>query len=332
MAAASLVGLLAVGCSLVVGMQPTQTGPVSGGPATGVFQSECLARTGPRLDVTGPQVGEYHESPAANTVIDASTATWNGIATNGGYEDWPITVGGPGPVCWYGGNYKGAWDDTDPTITWENPYHHSGGFSVNAPNTLVEGLRIDNQGDGVDINTTGTNFVLRGIHLSNIHDDCIQDDGLNSGMVEDSYLESCYVGFSAAYYNLPPGTGTNNTLEIDNTLEHSSCSVPYYPKADSCYGLWFKGWYETTIGPKLILNNDIFRLDQLSGDLAFSGGSTYTVPPNADLVSCSNNIIVWTGPGAFPYPLPGCFRVTTDLSVWNNAVAKWKADHPANAN
>ena len=325
-----MVGTLAVGCSWVTSMQPTLTGPVSGGPApSGPFQSACLKRTGPRLTVSGPQSSEYHVYPAANTVIDAHTATWSG---GSGTEPWPITIGGPGPVCLYGGTFKGAWDDSDPAVTWEDPYHHSGGITIRAPHLLVEGLRIDNQGDGVNVDVTGTDFDLRAIHLSNIHDDCIQDDFLNSGIIEDSFLESCYVGFSAAWYTAPSGTGAGNTLEIDNTLEHSSCSVPYYPRASSCYGLWFKGWYDTGTGPNLVLKNDIFRFDQVSGQLAFAGDASYTLPANSKTLGCSNNIIVWTGPGNFPFPLPSCFKVTKDLSVWNNAVATWKANHPANAN
>jgi hypothetical protein len=329
-ASVALTGVLVAGCALVSSMQPTEKGVVSGGPApSGVFQSACLKRAGTRVALTGPQSREYHVIEPANTVIDASTAKWSGAS--GGLRTWPITIDGPGPVCWYGGTFDGDWDDSDPAITWENPYHHSGGITIRAPGMLVEGLRIDNQGDGVNVDKGGTNFDLRGIHLSNIHDDCIQDDYLYSGKIEDSFLESCYVGFSAAWTNLPAGTGIGNVLQIDNTLEHSSCSVPYYTRADSCYGLWFKGWYETDIGPNLILRNDIFRFDQISGQMSFSEAQ-YTVPNNAKFLACSNNIIVWTGPGNFPYPLPSCFKVTKDVSVWNDAVATWKANHPANAN
>jgi hypothetical protein len=39
-------------------------------------------------------------------------------------------------------------------------------------------------------------------------------------------------------------------------------------------------------------------------------------------------VVVWLGEGPFPDPLPDCFTVTTDKSVWDNAVAEWKANHP----
>jgi hypothetical protein len=50
--------------------------------------------------------------------------------------------------------------------------------------------------------------------------------------------------------------------------------------------------------------------------------------PSSFLSSCSNNVMVWLGPGNYPVPLPSCFTVTRDRSVWDRAVARWKADHP----
>ena len=35
------------------------------------------------------------------------------------------------------------------------------------------------------------------------------------------------------------------------------------------------------------------------------------------------------GPGNYPAPLPTCFTVTKDRSVWDAAVADWKRRHPA---
>jgi hypothetical protein len=52
------------------------------------------------------------------------------------------------------------------------------------------------------------------------------------------------------------------------------------------------------------------------------------VPPEK-LESCSGNVMVWLGDGPFPGPpLPSCFTVTTDRTVWDDAVAAWKARHP----
>ena len=50
------------------------------------------------------------------------------------------------------------------------------------------------------------------------------------------------------------------------------------------------------------------------------------IPPQ--LVSCSNNVMVWLGGGPYPAGLPSCFQITTDRGVWDTAVAAWKQRHP----
>ena len=55
------------------------------------------------------------------------------------------------------------------------------------------------------------------------------------------------------------------------------------------------------------------------------GASTMGIP--SSLVGCSNNVMVWLGQGPYPAPLPACFTVTTDRSVWDAAVATWKLRH-----
>ena len=50
----------------------------------------------------------------------------------------------------------------------------------------------------------------------------------------------------------------------------------------------------------------------------------------SNLVSCSDNVMVWTGPGDFPNEatLPDCFRVTDDYQEWLDAVGAWDARYP----
>jgi hypothetical protein len=50
--------------------------------------------------------------------------------------------------------------------------------------------------------------------------------------------------------------------------------------------------------------------------------------PPGKLLDCSDNVVVWLGPGEFPARLPSCFKVTKDPAVWDEAVAAWKATHP----
>ncbi len=83
-------------------------------------------------------------------------------------------------------------------------------------------------------------------------------------------------------------------------------------------GQFFK-WSD--LATNLELDNNVFLAEQVSQEGAGSMG----VP--SSLVSCANNVMVWLGAGPYPAPLPPCFTVTTDRSVWDNAVAAWKTRH-----
>ena len=72
----------------------------------------------------------------------------------------------------------------------------------------------------------------------------------------------------------------------------------------------------------LALHDNVFMAEQVGQ----SGPDSMGVPDT--LIDCSNNVMVWLGPGAYPAPLPGCVTVTTDASVWHQAVADWKLRHP----
>jgi len=91
-------------------------------------------------------------------------------------------------------------------------------------------------------------------------------------------------------------------------------------------------WKWDPLAPMIALYNNIFRADADSWE--HSGSGMYMAPPPGKLADCENNIMVWLGSGPFPETLPAtfngkpCFTITTDQSVWDTAVAQWKANHP----
>lgn len=299
-------------------------------PAPARFESYCLARSGQVIPVNGLQKGQYRKvNITANTIFNAKSAYWDGTNAGGTPIPWVVTLDGTGPACWYGGRYQGVWDDTSPSVTWEDPYHHSGAMTIRMRDFLVESYRTDNQGDGVRMEGRGANFHIRGVHMSNIHDDCVENDGLNGGITEDSLFDGCYAGLSAADHTRTRN-GSGNTWLLQNNLlrmkaymtvhrvtffTDRGCPVPNHMRV-------FKGWTVENPGPKVILKNNIFKFD------IRPCGSGDFIPSTINLVECSNNIIVYTGPGNFPYSVPPCVTVTRDANVWNNAVARWKQTHP----
>lgn len=296
-----------------------------------MFESYCLARSGQVINLSGLQKGRVTRySITPNTIFNAKNIYWDGTDTAGRPVNWPLGFDGTGPACWYGGRYQGVWDDTNANVTWGNTYHHAGAMNIRMGNFLAEGFRADNQGDGITMTHAGATFHIRGVHLSNMHDDCVENDALYSGITEDSFFNGCYSGFSADSHN-DSSNGSNNTWLIENNLlrmkpfptvhrvsyfTDRGCSLPNHMHI-------FKGWWRpASPGPKVVLKNNIFKFDIRPCD-------TYPViPPGMPLAQCSNNIIVYTGPGNFPQPIPPCFTITRDASVWNNAVTKWKQTHP----
>ena len=299
-------------------------------PTIPLFSSYCLARTGNTVTVSGLRKAQYRNvSVTANTIFNATDAYWDGTRTDGSPIPWVITLDGQGSSCWYGGKYTGVWDDTSPSVTWDEPYHHAGAMTIRMSNFLVEGLRAHNQGDGIRMESGGSNFHIRGVYMSDIHDDCVENDYNHSGITEDSLFDGCYAGFSATNFN--NDNAANKLWKIENNLVHMKAFMtvhnPQYFIDRGCapapnYMFLFKGFIGNE-GPRVSLKNNIFKYDQPQCTVG-----TSVIPTGMDLAECSNNILVYTGPGNFNKSVPSCITVTKDVSVWNNAVAKWKQSHP----
>lgn len=270
-------------------------------PAVAPFESQCLARSASDPNVVlkvvaGEQLNQGGGYPESNsTVYKASAATWPGW-----HEErdgsliplhWSVTIRydsftGSGS-CWYGGRIKGVWDKHDPSVTWEDPFHHAGGFTnLGVPNLLVEGISVTNQGDG--IHWLAPNGHLRGIHLENIHDDCIENDNLETMLVEDLFLDGCYQGLSARACCGARIDGSSNIWTIRNSLIRMEAQ-PGVAKPDQWEAPSHQDFFKFDYingSPKLVLQNNIFRADQDS----IHGTVGLTEP--IQLHECSNNIMV----------------------------------------
>jgi hypothetical protein len=275
--------------------------------------TSCMNQQGPLVTLTGSKtVTDYRSNPlAASTKVDARTATWYGSTA------YPIFVEGGSSICWSGGKVEGTFPTSD---SWDAMRSRKS-FEVFSENFILENLRAHNYGDGITIKEGGTNWTMRGVYFTQMRDDCVENDQLYVGTVDDSLFDGCYGGFSSR-----PGSsdstsdGRNNLFTIKNTLVRLQPMESVYTGSSPGHGGFFKWDNNSDRDNQLSLHNNIFRADQLSnhGNLGV---------PTDKLVSCSNNIVVWLGTGSYPVSLPSCFTVTTDKSVWDNAVARWKTAH-----
>jgi hypothetical protein len=247
------------------------------GPAAGCDQDDA------NVVIDGPQTAQYKnlEVPA-HTTFDASTASWAGVS------DYPIRLSGGAGVCWHGGEISGSYPDTD---SWDR-MHDTAAFTVTLPEFIGTGIRVHNYGDGVNIVDHAEDFTFRELHLTYIRDDCIENDRLHSGLVEDSLLDGCYTALSARPNpNDSESDGDGDLWTIRRSLIRLQPMPTVYKGDAPGHGRFFK-WDNDGRGPSLELHDNVFRADQ----------------------------------GEFPTSLPGCFTITTDRTVWDDAVAAWSAE------
>lgn len=269
--------------------------------------------------VHGPQESAFRDVELApGAVIDARGATWAGLDANGSPIRWTITLDGVGGGCWLGGQWHGAWDDRAPDVSWEDPYHHAGLITLRLPNFSVVGIRAGNHGDGIRVTRRAQGFHVDGAYLSDIHDDCVENDYMLAGTVRNSLFDGCYVAFSAARHSGIDDPADGATWGIRGNLVRLEAQPTTYSGPSPGHGPLFK-WTEG--GPTVDLVDNVFRVDQ-----APNHGSL-GIPDHLELGACSGNVVVWGGVGPYPDPLPDCFRVTTDLGVWTQAVAAWCRIH-----
>jgi len=297
-------------------------------------KTSCLSRPGPMVTVSGNQTVRYDTrgNPlAADTKIDARTAVWTANWPVQDSFNYPILLAGGPNLCFSGGLIQGSYPDqisTDPNTTWEY-MHGTTAIKSNGKNAAIENTRIDNYGDAIDLSVNSENFIIKSVYLSTIRDDCVQNDWLYSGLIEDSLFDGCYSAFSARTYSgqSPPADGTDNIWTIKNSLIRLQATWGVYKNRGLIPGHdgFFK-WDSLGISPRLALHDNIFRVDQEANNVGLE-------LPQGKLANCSNNTLVWLGSGPFPATLPEifngqpCFTITNDKSVWDKAVSDWKSRH-----
>lgn len=275
-------------------------------------------------------------SPPNNTTYDltgvTSTAYPSAVA--------PFMVGSTTPAagtCIVGGTMNGT---TDDNVGWQT-YHDN----YNAPcdkMTATNWEQVRNQRchdieDGLRlvepaVNGNTTSFFSSGTYLSHVRDDCMENDYTLGGVLYDSLWESCNTGLSERPSGSQSWTSpANESVTLDHML------IGLYSTCHFADGFCFDTgaiWGENSIfkwstsANKLVIKCSVFKVDSKS----LNGANDDDIPAGTviDDSACPNNptTLVWLGAGAYPGNLNGVnIQVSTDVNVWNTAVANWKAAH-----
>jgi hypothetical protein len=290
----------------------------------------CLAQ-GADITLRGVHESQYsNRDMNSNIIVDATEATFihcsqpdpNAPCNKNIY---PITLGPPNSTnaCWAGGVVDGA---NRLSASWSEMHDpNNAGFAFENPNFTLDGVRIHNTGDGIRPRGGAQDFLIKDVWLSHIRDDCVENDHMERGLVDDSLFDGCFVGFSSRNSS-PQPYGPENVVTIQNTLVRLE-SMPFPPDGGSS---GHKGFFKVqswgnpdSQSPQFALYNNIFMAEEKGDDPDERMG----LPPGK-IAGCANNIMVWLGSGDYPADLPDCFTVVKDRSVWDNARADWIARHP----
>ena len=230
-------------------------------------------------------------------------------------------------TCFVGGALNGTADDNQ---TWE--YYHA---NYNAACLLlaatdwmqVRDLRCDNVEDGlrpretVD-NANNVSMYVSGTYFTRVRDDCLENDGVIGGVLYDNLWEQCNTGISErpssamGSWTSPPG----ETL----TLDHMLIGLYQTPHAEGVGENALFKW--SSSASKLVIKCSVFKVDAVS----LNGRDAMKIPDGTviDDSACPNHpsTIVWLGQGGYPAATAG-LHVTTDVGVWDTAVAQWKCAH-----
>ncbi len=266
---------------------------------------------------------------SANATIDARQGTWAGTTVAYPMVIRDLVGDTRSNMCLVGGSVFTSAPDTTPWSVW----HDRTGVETFEPSFQIIGTRVTNEGDGLDFEASAHDWIVRGVRLTDIHDDCIQNDQMNSGLLDDSLLDGCYSAISAMGFAGSTVDGRANTMTITNDLIRlgDMPTVSNGPAPGHAGFFKFAGPLATEgRGPSLVVRNTIFMADSTSQ--ISNMGLPYYQDPTTGVwhpypLQCSNNTMVWLGPGNYPVTLPSCFKITTDPSVWTNAVSKWNVTH-----
>jgi hypothetical protein len=269
------------------------------------------------------------------TVVDAASALFR--VANSGQEHptaaatcktgtlpvnpYPLQVRDSPATVVSGGRFAGEVPlDSD----WEDTYCNSAAVMVRgSPDVVVEGLRMRRLWDAVRWSEGSPGFVLRGSWISEVRDDCVENDFLYGGLIEDVLLDGCFSGLSTR----PPKERSRVPSESPVVLRGVLMRMQsYLYKGRLREGPPFKADAD---GPRIDVHDSIIVMgnpDNVSGRRVSIGWEM--------IGDCSGNLLLWTADTPWPEEFgrpPECFQLIEGAAArerWAAARQGWIDCHP----
>jgi hypothetical protein len=181
-------------------------------------------------------------------------------------------------------------------------------------------MRMNLVWDGIRFDKGSPDFNVTQVWMTNVRDDCIENDHLLDGTIRDSLFDGCFAGISVATID---DNKARPTVKVSDVLLRMQ-EYPYRGKMGHAMPIKIK-----VGGPKFAIKDSIFAVSTDN----LIGGKHAPVMWNT-VTECSNNTLLWLGEGDLPEiygDVPDCFEVIsgeTAHQVWAKARADWIAEHP----
>jgi hypothetical protein len=306
----------------------------------------CLVEEGRPLDLvtedhTRPWPGGLDHQLDHRTVVDARGRVFDDTDLNEGDFGTGVKFhesdDSRDDLCFVGGSIISSFDaEQTPWDTW----HRVTAMTVLTPGAQVIGTRLFNQGDGIAFGSAAEDWKVIGVRVDGagffpggyVHDDCVENDGMVSGVIDDAKLDGCHVFLSSIDEGTVADPGAR--VEVRRTLVRlqpfaSSFNTEKY--GTNQHGGFFKWSHSPRLGgvpPALTVEDAMFYAE---GPAPYGGNANggLGLP---DGTTCRNVVLI----GTETWPardLASWQDQCRDLTLgtpadWAAATAAWDEAHP----
>jgi hypothetical protein len=248
-------------------------------------------------------------------------------------------------ACFRGGRIIGEISPTVDRTVWgsKGGYCNSAAvFMKNGSSTRqkIEAIRVDRVWDAFRMG--GANCwkpglchnLIRSVWVSNVRDDCVENDKLGGLTIQDSLFDGCYSGISADPGPCKKCTASEShkdtdTIELDGVLLRLQ-EFPQTLQGKKASNLLAPFKLNGRYAPQFVVNDSIIAFASYDPTRIIRWSTGWE-----RIKSCRNNQLLWLSDAPFPpnpkFPLPpSCFTVKTGAAaraIWNDARAAWIARH-----
>ncbi|MGI9423066.1 MAG: hypothetical protein ACR2PA_07725 [Hyphomicrobiaceae bacterium] len=221
-----------------------------------------------------------------------------------------------------GGTVRG---EVPQASDWLNTYCNSAAIGLReSANATVEAVRVHRAWDAVRFSKNSPEFSLAGSWISKARDDCVENDQLKSGVIQDTLFDGCFYGISMdPARNVPLPSSVHEVLVLESVIMRMAT---YLARGRKVQGVPFKAHPSS---PKLRIYNSVFAFDN-----PHVVGLRRLARAWRKTIGCRNNLILWMTDGPLPhdFPLPpSCFRIVkgdSAMALWDRVRNNWINCHP----